>query len=167
MTTRTRRVLSAVAVLLTVLLVAEGWFVFGAADPAPSAERPVVVGAVAEGSAVESAARSTSVILSYGYEGFDAQIADATGLMTASFADEFQASTETARDRFLDQRVTQEVRVVASSVVRATDEEVQALLFVDRYLARAGKGTSVTPYRALVTVVRSDTGWLVSNIETP
>lgn len=167
MTASPRRLLTAVAVLLLGLLVAEGWYLFGRPDPMPTAERPVVSGPIAQGSAVESAARSASVILSYGFEDFDAQIDDATTRMTDAFAAEFRASTEAARDRFLEERVTQEVRVVGSSVVRGTDQEVKALLFLDQYVAQAGEGTSVTPYRALVTVVRTDTGWLVSDIETP
>ncbi len=161
------RVLTAVAVLLAAVLLVEGWYLYGQSDPAASDDRPVVSGAVAQASAVEAAASSTSVILSYGFEDFDAQVDDATTRMTDSFAAEFRAATARSRDRFLDERVTQEVRVVASSVVRASDDETQALLFLDQYVASAGQGTTVTPYRALVTVVRGDTGWLVSDIETP
>lgn len=161
------RVLTVVAVLLTGLLLVEGWYLYGQPDPAVSDERPVVSGAVAQAAAVEAAAASTATILSYGFEDFDAQVDDATTRMTASFAAEFRAATARSRDRFLDERITQEVRVVASSVVRASDDETQALLFLDQYVASAGQGTSVTPYRALVTVVRGDAGWLVSDIETP
>ncbi len=63
--------------------------------------------------------------------------------------------------------MTQEVRVVATAVVTASDEQVEALLFLERYVARAGQGTAITPYRALVTVVRDErSGWLVSDIRT-
>ena len=133
----------------------------------PTAERPVVSGTVAHRSAVESAARSTTEILSYGFEDFDAQVDDATSKMTASFAAEFRETTATLKDGFVEDRITQEVRVVASSVVTASDEEVRALLFLDQYVAQAGEATSVTPYRALVTVVRGDGGWVVSDIATP
>ncbi len=135
-------------------------------DPVPSAERPVVPGEVAHGSAVESAARSTSEILSYGFEDFDAQIDDATTKMTEPFAEEFRDTTAEVKDRFVEERITQEVRIVASSVVSASDQEVRALLFLDLYVAKAGEATSVTPYRALVTVHRSDGRWLVSDIQT-
>ena len=58
-------------------------------------------------------------------------------------------------------------RVFATAVVTATDERVEALLFLERYVARAGRGTAITPYRALVTVVRDEHGgWLVSDIRT-
>lgn len=167
MARRSRLRLAEAAVLLAGVVAAEGVYVYGASDPLPTAERPVVSGTVAHRSAVESAARSTAEILSYGFEDFDAQVDDATSSMTASFAEEFRSSTDDVKDSFVEDRVTQQVRVVASSVVTASDEEVRALLFLDQYVAQAGEGTSVTPYRALVTVVRSDRGWLVSDIETP
>jgi Mce-associated membrane protein len=159
-------VLVVAAVLLAALVAAEAWYLYGDSDPVPSAERPVVTGKVTHRSAVETAARSTTEILSYGFEDFDAQIEDATTKMTEPFADEFRQTAADVKDRFVEQRITQEIRIVASSVVSASDEEVRALLFLDQYVAKAGEGTSVTPYRALVTVRRSDGGWLVSDIET-
>lgn len=162
-----RRIGLAVAtILLAGALAAESWYLYGIPGPVPSAERPVVSSEVAHLSAVGAAARSTSEILSYGFEDFDAQIEDATSRMTEPFAAEFRESTADVKDRFVEERMTQEVRVVASSVVTASDEEVRALLFLDQYVARAGEGTSVTPYRALVTVRRGDGGWLVSDIVT-
>jgi Mce-associated membrane protein len=163
---RRRLVLVVAAVLLAALVAAEAWYLYGDSDPVPSAERPVVTGKVTHRSAVETAARSTTEILSYGFEDFDAQIEDATTKMTEPFADEFRQTAADVKDRFVEQRITQEIRIVASSVVSASDEEVRALLFLDQYVAKAGEGTSVTPYRALVTVRRSDGGWLVSDIET-
>jgi len=164
--TRSRVLLAAAAVLLAGVVGTEVWYLAGSDDVEPSAERPVVTGTVVQRSAVESAARSTQEILSYGFEDFDAQVDDATTKMTEPFAEEFRQTAAGDKGRFVKQRITQEVRVVTSAVVTASEEEVQALLFLDQYVARAGEGTSVTLYRALVTVRRSDGGWLVSDIET-
>ena len=51
---------------------------------------------------------------------------------------------------------------------RRRPEQVQALLFLNQYVEKAGRraGTAFAQYRALVTVVRTDHGWLVSDIET-
>jgi len=163
---RSRSLLVGAAVLLAGVVAAEVWYLTGDSEPAPSAERPVVTGEVAHRSAVESASRSTAEILSYGFEDYDAQIEDATTKMTEPFAEQFRETAAQDKDRFVDERTTQEVRVVASSVVTASDEEVQALLFLDQYVAEAGEGTTVTPYRALVTVRRGAGGWLVAGIET-
>lgn len=164
---RTTVPLAVTAVVLALLLAAEVWFVYGTGDPEVSPQRPVITGTVAHRTAVAAAARSTTEILSYGYEDFDEQVEAATGEMTKAFAREFRETTAGVRRRFDRERLTQEVRVVATAVVTASVERVEALLFLERYVARAGQGTSITPYRALVTVVRDERGgWLVSDIRT-
>ena len=55
---------------------------------------------------------------------------------------------------------------VAQGVVHATRTEVQALVFLNEYVSKDGGDTTYTPYRALVTVVHTDRGWLVSGIDT-
>ncbi len=59
-----------------------------------------------------------------------------------------------------------QVEVAAAGVVSASENEVKALLFLNQYVTTDGKDTSYTPYRALVTVVDTEQGWLVSDIET-
>ena len=59
--------------------------------------------------------------------------------------------------------------MVGQSVVQASPEQVQALLFLNQYVEKIEDGeprTSYAQYRALVTVVHTDHGWLVSDIET-
>lgn len=161
-----RLVLLAVVTLLVLALLAEGWLLVLRPDAEPSAERPVVLDAVASASAVRAARGSTAEILSYGFEDLDARLDQVAGRMTPEFAETFRERVDAGEEALLDARTTQEVRVVDAGVVSATPEEVQALLFLDRYLARAGEGTSVRSYRALVTVVRSGGVWLVSDIRT-
>ena len=53
--------------------------------------------------------------------------------------------------------------------MQASAEQVQALLFLDQYVEKRVDGeptTDFAQYRALVTVVHTDQGWLVSDIET-
>jgi Mce-associated membrane protein len=61
------------------------------------------------------------------------------------------------------------VRVVAQSVVRANLTELEALVFLNQYVFR-GEGddaeSTYTPYRALVTMVHTDKGWLVDGVDT-
>jgi len=153
-------------VLMSGVLAAEAWYVWFKDPPIVSAARPVVTGEIAHRAAVESAQQSIAEILSYGYQDFDAQIEEATSMMTDSFAEEFRETAVDVEQEFVAGRTEQDVRVVAASVVQASSEQVRALLFLDQYVIRGTEGTSVTPYRALVTMVHTDSGWLVSGIET-
>ena len=61
------------------------------------------------------------------------------------------------------------MKAVAQGVVQASPAQVQALLFLNQYVEKVQDGkprTAYAQYRALVTVVHTDQGWLVSNIET-
>ena len=163
---RSTVVLAGVLVLLIGLLAVEIWYVSSDDEPVVSSDRPVVTGEIASKSAVDAAAQSTQDILTYGYHDFDAQTDEATAKMTDTFAAKYRETAAGVRDEFIKNRTEQEVQVVGQSVVQASSEKVLALIFLDHYVTRAGQSTSVTPYRALVTMVHTDNGWLVDGIET-
>ena len=50
--------------------------------------------------------------------------------------------------------------------MRATPDEVLALLFLDQRTVAAGGAPAYTSRRALVTMVHTDRGWLVANVQT-
>jgi Mce-associated membrane protein len=134
-----------------------------------SSSRPVVVGDATRAEAVHTAAQSTEEILSTSYEDYDEQVEQATAKMTDTFAEEYRTTSDGIRDRFLDQRTKLSVKAVGQSVVQASPEQVQALLFLDQYVEKQENGkpaTDFAQYRALVTMVHTDQGWLVSDIET-
>lgn len=167
---RTTWVLVAVIVVLAIASAAEiGWLVTRA-DPVVSASRPIVAGEVTHRAATDAAQRDIVEILTYSYQDFDSRIDKATSLMTPAFAKQFRATAEDVRADFVANRTQQLVKVRGTSVVRASDTQVQALLFLDQYVTKKGDktaaGTDYTPFRALVTMVRTDHGWLVDNINT-
>lgn len=167
---RTTWALVAVIVVLAIVSAAEiGWLVTRA-DPVVSASRPVVAGEVTHRAATDAAQRDIVEILTYGYQDFDSRIDKATSLMTPAFAKQFRATAEDVRADFVANKTQQLVKVRGTSVVRASDTQVQALLFLDQYVTKKGDksapGTDYTPFRALVTMVRTDHGWLVDNIDT-
>lgn len=68
--------------------------------------------------------------------------------MTGPFAAEYRQTIEL------------QIKVVAAGVVRASSQQVQALLFLNQYVKEAGQDTTFTPYRALVTSCTPTTaGW--------
>ncbi len=145
---------------------AEGWYLWLREDPVVSAGRPVVTGEVAHRSAVEAASDAADEIVSTSYKNYDEQVDQAVGKMDDEFADQYRQTAEDVRQEFLDAKKEVQVEVAAAGVVRASDKEVEALLFLNQYVTTDGKDTSYTPYRALVTVVDTEQGWLVSDIET-
>jgi Mce-associated membrane protein len=158
--------LLAALVLLVGVLAAESWYLWFREDPVVSSGRPVVTGEIAHRAAVEAARQSTEEILSYGYQDFDAQVDEAVSKMDDSFAGQFRETAAGVRQEFIRKKTEQQVKVIGASVVQASSEQVQALLFLDQYVSHDGGTTDVTPFRALVTMVHTDSGWLVSRIQT-
>lgn len=163
---RRRVALVALVATLVVALAGEVWLLRDGAAVQPTEERPVATAPVETAAAVRSAASSTHAILSYGFSDLEAQLDDAARRMTPEFAAAFRSRVEAGEDDLLAGRATQEARVVDAGVVRASADEVTALVFVDRLVASAGSGTTTRAERVLVTVVRRDGVWLVSDIRT-
>ena len=89
--------------------------------------------------------------------------------MTDTFAKEYRSTSDGIKDDFIAQKTKLQVKAVAQGVVQASPAQVQALLFLNQYVEKEQDGkpqTAYAQYRALVTVVHTDQGWLVSNIET-
>jgi Mce-associated membrane protein len=70
------------------------------------------------------------------------------------------------RAKLVASRTDTTTRVAARGVVRATSNEVLALLFLDQRTTTDGGPPSYAARRALVTLVRGDGGWLVANVQT-
>lgn len=166
---RTTWILVAVIAVLALVGVAEVVYLVRDPDPTVSSQRPVVTGEVTQRAAVEAAARATEQILSTSYQDYSGQVDKATERMTDTFAKQYRETAEAVEDDFIAQQMKLQVQAVAQSVVQASPEQVQALLFLNQYVEKRQDGqpaTSFAQYRALVTMVRTDHGWLVSNIET-
>jgi Mce-associated membrane protein len=180
---RLTRVLLAVAAVIALVLVAEAaWAIVGEAtedDPEPvqaaeggiavPEDRPVLPTELVVQEGVEAAAKAAEKIVNRTFQDYDQEVDEATALMTDEFAEEYRQTTDDVRDEFIRRRTTVQVRVVGQGVVRANDTELQALVFLNQYVIRA-KGddakTTYTPYRALLTMVNTEDGWLVDELQT-
>ena len=116
--------------------------------------------------AVAAAAQAAYTIVATSYEDYDAQVDEAAALMTTTFAEEYRQTAEDVRDDLVKSKTEVQVSVVAQGAVSANDTEVRALVFLNQFVTKNGKDPVFTPYRALVTVVNSDDGWLVADLET-
>jgi len=153
-------------VLLAGVAAGEGWYLWLRPGPEVSADRPVVTGKIAYRAAGDAASQDTEEILSTSYKNYDDQVTQATSRMTDSFAEEYRQTVGDIRGKFVADKTVLTVKVAAAGVVRASSTQVQALLFLNQYVQKKGEKTTATPYRALVTVVHTEHGWLVSDLET-
>ncbi len=154
-----------VALVLAGLVGGEVWYL--SAGPSEASEsRPVVLGDLEARAIVDEAAQSLTEITSTSYRNYDEQVAQATTLMTPAFAEVYRATADSLRPTFMDRRREIAAQVVSSAVVRATSNQVQALVFLNSQLSERGSEPVTLPYRTLVTMTRSGHDWLVSSIET-
>lgn len=163
---RTTRLLVALVVLLALAAAGEAFYVYGQDEATISATRPVVTGKVAATSAVDAAARSAVDIVSSSFGTYDDQVDLAASKMTDAFAEEFRRTKAEIRDDFIAQKTEVTAEVAAQGVVQASPEQVIALVFLDQSTTKAGSDLNVAQYKILVTVVRTDGGWLVSQMES-
>jgi len=167
MSARQRMIALAVAaVLLVGVVLAEGWYLWLRGDESPTAEHPVTVSDVTQAAAVDAASSATAEILSTSYQDYDEQATKAEALMTDTFGAQYDQTSDDIRDAFIGAKTAVDMQVVWAGVYRASAEQVQALLFLDQVVTKGEGSPTVTPYRALVTVVPSDHGWLVADIQT-
>ncbi|WP_183093356.1 hypothetical protein [Nocardioides stalactiti] len=185
-TGRTSTLLAVVGVLVVLLALQCGWFAWNAvrdeavsAAPAASRDedgpiavpsgRPVVLNQVSVQGGVEAAAAAAQVMFARNWKTYDQGVEDAVALMTEDFGEEFRTTTDDVEAEFVRKKTEVQVRVVAQSVVRANETELEALIFLNQYVFRGEgeNGTSTyTPYRALMTMVHTDAGWLVDGVDT-
>lgn len=153
-------------VLLVGVAAGESWYLWLRDDPVVSSDRPVVTSEVATASAVDTAARALQKILATSWKDYAEQTDEAATTMTSAFAEEYRKTAEAIQDDFVAAKTEVQVEITHQGVVRASTEQVQALVFLTEYVTRNGTHLKATPYRALVTVVNTDEGWLVSDIDT-
>lgn len=162
---RRTAILVAAIVLLAGLGAAEGWYLWGSEDPVVSTERPVVIGQVSIASAVDVAAKSASKVTAWSYETYDEDVDADAALLTDEFAEEFRATKEASREKVMSQKLAVTAEVAMQGVVRASPEQVVALVYLDQSATKNGTQLELRQYTILVTVLRTDSGWLISKME--
>ncbi|TYL49615.1 hypothetical protein FXB39_13045 [Nocardioides sp. BGMRC 2183] len=176
---RMTRGLLVVLTLLALVLVGQTvWFVLGddeasaRADDAPISvpeDRPIQMNASDAQSGAEAAATALVDIVARKSKSYDEDVAKASESMTERFAAEYQETTDQIRDEFVASQTDVQARVVGQGVVRASPSEMEVLVFLNQYVTKGEKKerkTTYAPYRAVVTVVNTDRGWLVDGLAT-
>jgi len=163
---RTTVGLGTVALILAAAVGAESWYLWGTTSPVPSPQRPVVVGDVEAQAAVDVAATDAAAIFSTTWRRYEAHLTSVQALMTPEMASRYRATASPVSSHVVASRTNTATRVAASGVVSADSDRVLALLFLDQRTTVGGNGPSYAARRALVTMVHTDGGWLVANVQT-
>ena len=148
--------LSVLALLLTGFVGYLAWSLSGMNDDAEA----TLTGRDAASSHVQK-------ILSYDHESFDEGAAAAEKLMTDGFRKEYDDTVGLVREDALKQESVVQAEVVASSIVEADADRVEALLFVNQTTAGQDlEEPRVDLNRVVVTLVPDgDGGWLVDDLD--
>jgi Mce-associated membrane protein len=123
---------------------------------------------IAAESAPSVAERAAAAILAYDHKALDDNRDQAAKFMTSSFAEEYATTfdkTVKPAARTYKAQVTADVR--GSSVVRASDDRVLVLLFIDQTTrSTAHQQPQVALNRVQFEMVESDGEWLVDDISS-
>jgi Mce-associated membrane protein len=163
---RTTELLAVAALVLAAVVAGEAWYLWGISDPTPTTARPVVIGDVDAQTAVETAAQDAAAIFTTSWRTYDRHLTRVTALMTPAMADRYRRTAAPVKKGTVAARAVTATRVAGSGVVRAGADQVQALVLLDQRTRQNGGAPSFTARRALLTMVRSNAGWLVDNVQT-
>nr|WP_300049571.1 DnaJ domain-containing protein [uncultured Nocardioides sp.] len=150
--------LAGLGVLAAGLVVATAWtWMQGDAAGDDSAARAAQV----------AAERAVVPVLSYDYESLEADQREAQALMTGGYREEYDKLFTVLEDNAPQTQTKVGASVVASGVVRASEDRVQVLVFVDRPTTNKLNAEPVV-YKDQVTVSmqRVDGDWLVDDLIT-
>lgn len=106
-------------------------------------------------------------LLSYDHRRLDRDFAAAKKLLTGGFADDYANTTKSVVRPTAEQvKAVVTAEVVSSSVVRASENRVVVLLFVDQTTTSTRvEGPQVDLNRVRMRLVRSGGQWLVSGVD--
>lgn len=155
-------------VVLTAVALLQAAYLWGPLkdDPKVSSQRPVLVTTPVHRSAVDTAKVAVEKLTARSYQTYDEQVDEATAMMTTAFAETYRETTDQVKDEFVAAETEVTVSVEAQAVMTASDNQVEALIFLTQFTAKKGEETAFTPYRIKVTMIDTDQGWLVSDVET-
>jgi hypothetical protein len=183
---RSRTVVPLLVAILVLLLTGIGLLVYlvafhtdedssSVADPdttSPSGSGSPPVDVEDRQQAVDAASEAAKVIVTADYRNYDAEIEQATRLMTPSFAAEYVSTSDMIRKEFVQRETVVTVRIATVGLSGMSDNTAQVLVFLDQTSERlSAPGASnperiVTPFSLTIDLERSNDEWLVNDVHT-
>ncbi len=121
----------------------------------------------ARASALPAAAALTEQVLSYDWRTLDADVAASRAVLAPGLRGEFTEAMSKVKDQTLENKVQLTADVVATSIISASEERVEALVFVNQTTRSEGAGTPrVDQNRVRVTLTPAGADWRVSRLDS-
>lgn len=115
---------------------------------------------------LDQARLRTEQVLSYTPQTAAQDVGRARENVTGPFADQFGALLDQLVQPALGRGLTTRTKVIEASVVSATSDRVETLMFLEQTAFAPGQQPRVTPSRARVTVSPVAGQWLISDLES-
>jgi len=154
-------------VVLTAVAVLQVAYLWGPLkdDPQVSSQRPVLLSQAAERSAVDTAAKAATAFTQRSHDTYDEQVDEAAAMMTDDFAKEFRQTTDDAKERFVEAEAQVTAEVAAQGVMTASEQQVEVLIFLNQFTIKKDEESAFTAFRLKVTLIDTEQGWLVSDVD--
>ncbi len=161
------RLLVVLVVLCLVLAAVAGFAWWRAENPSgDDASAGPITSADARDAGLQEATRVTQQVLSYDWKTLDEDITAAEKLLAPSFRGEYSKAMEGVKAQTVKNQVKLTADAVATSIVSASAERVQALVFVNQVTTAKGTGSPrLDQNRVLVTLTRHGGEWRVSKMD--
>lgn len=157
-----------VLVVLCLVLAAVAGFAWWRAEN-PSGDDPSagpITSAEARDAGLQQATRLTQQVLSYDWKTLDEDITASEKLLAPSFRGEYTKAMEGVKAQTVKNQVKLTADAVATSIVSASDDRVEALVFVNQVTTAKGTGNQrLDQNRVLVTLTRHGGEWRVSKMD--
>jgi Mce-associated membrane protein len=125
-----------------------------------------ITSAEARDEGMEAAARLTQQVLSYDWKTLDEDIKASEAVLAPSFRAEYARTMDGVKAQTVKNQVKLEAEAAATSIVSATENKVEALVFVNQATTAKGANPRIDSSRVLVTLTRSDGGdWRISKLK--
>jgi Mce-associated membrane protein len=125
-----------------------------------------ITSAQARESGLQAASTLTQKVLSYNWQTLDQDMKSTEAVLAPNFRKQYAKTMSGVRQQTLKNQVKLTASVVAASIVSATDEKVEALVFVNQITtAKNAGGQRLDQNRVLVTLGRHGGEWRVTKMD--
>lgn len=161
------RLLSGLLVLCLVLVAvaAFAWYRSENPDEGRSPDG-VITSSEARDAGMVAATKLTQKVLSYDWKTLDADMKSSEAVLAPSFRGEYTKAMDDVKAQTVKNQVKLTAAVVATSIISASTQKVQALVFVNQITTAKGSGNQrLDQNRVRVTLTRDDGDWRVSKMD--